>query len=67
MDNTLYLVVKYTIAIKAPKKTDDSKIVTVSDNTKARNRKKVSNLKGTESGMASGMKKGANAGGQPEH
>ncbi len=53
--------------MKPPKKTEDSKVVTASDNTKARNQKKVNNLKGTESGMASGMKKGANATRQPEH
>ncbi|WP_342645236.1 hypothetical protein [Mucilaginibacter sp. CSA2-8R] len=53
--------------MKPPKKTEASKVVTASDNTKARNRKKVSNVKGTESGMASGMKKGDNANRQPEH
>jgi len=53
--------------MKPPKKTADSKVVTADDNTKARNRKKVANLKGTESGMASGMKKGDNANRQPEH
>jgi hypothetical protein len=53
--------------MKPPNKTGDSKVVTANDATKKRNRKKVDNLKGTESGMASGMIKGSNANEQPEH
>ncbi len=64
---TMMFIVFDTTIMKPPKKTEDSKVVTASDNTKARNQKKVNNLKGTESGMASGMKKGANATRQPEH
>jgi hypothetical protein len=43
----------------------EHKVVTADDSRKARNSKKTANLRGTESGMFSGMKKGDNSNEQP--
>jgi hypothetical protein len=44
---------------------EEHKVVTADDSRKARNNKKAANLRGTDSGMFSGMKKGDHADEQP--